>query len=62
MGFQKGPVAPRLVGAAAEQRDAGGRGAAPDFHDGRLCLGAREPREVTRHVLLPGDPLVEIGA
>jgi len=62
MGFQKGAVAARLVGAAAEQCDAAGGGAAPHLGDGRLRFGPREPFEIARHVLLPGDPLVQIGA
>src|SRR5262249_54546971 len=62
MGFEKGAMAPRLVGAATEQRDWAGGGATAHLRDGGLGLGARESREIARHVLLPADPLVEIRA
>jgi hypothetical protein len=62
MGFQKGAVAARLVGAAAEQRDSAGRAASLHLRNGRLRFGPREPGEIARHVLLPGDLLVQVGA
>ena len=62
MGFQKGPVAACLVGAAAEQCDSAGRAASLHLGDGGLRLGPREACQVARHVLLPADLLVEIGA
>lgn len=48
-----------LVRAAAEERDPSVPRAPPHLGDRLLRLRTLEPLEIARHVLLPGDPLVE---
>src|SRR5438874_8694320 len=62
MGGEKGAMAARFVGAAAEQRHSTGGAASPHLRDRRLRLGSLEAGEITRDVLRPGDFFVEVGA